>query len=127
MRTPRSLAGSKQVSIVVRNMTDSMPYFSRRACACGACHLCDADAPPEEVPTEQAEGMHKYRRNDMTVQERQEKLLEKLNLDGLSEWSPHNAAIVPGSFYSLIMTPLHSNLMSLGAPAPSSMRFDSMQ
>ena len=29
----------------------------------------------------------------MTVQERQEKLLEKLNLDGLSEWTPHNAAI----------------------------------
>ena len=30
----------------------------------------------------------------MTVQEWQEKLMEKLNLDGLSEWSPHNAAIV---------------------------------
>ena len=29
----------------------------------------------------------------MTVQERQEKLLEKLNLDGLSEWTPRNAAI----------------------------------
>ena len=30
----------------------------------------------------------------MSVQERQEKLMDKLNLDGLSEWSPHNAAIV---------------------------------
>ena len=30
----------------------------------------------------------------MTVQEQQEKLMEKLNLDGLSEWSPHNSAIV---------------------------------
>ena len=29
----------------------------------------------------------------MTVQERQDKLLEKLNLDGLSEWTPHNAII----------------------------------
>ena len=29
----------------------------------------------------------------MTVQERQDKLLEKLNLDGLSEWTPRNAAI----------------------------------
>ena len=29
----------------------------------------------------------------MTVQERQEKLLEKLNLDGLSAWTPSNAAI----------------------------------
>ena len=29
----------------------------------------------------------------MTVQERQDKLLEKLNLDGLSQWTPHNAAV----------------------------------
>ena len=29
----------------------------------------------------------------MTVQERQDKLLEKLNLDGLSEWTPRNASI----------------------------------
>ena len=29
----------------------------------------------------------------MSVQERQEKLMDKLNLNGLSEWSPHNAAI----------------------------------
>ena len=29
----------------------------------------------------------------MTVQERQEKLLEKLNLNGLSEWTPRNVAI----------------------------------
>ena len=27
-------------------------------------------------------------------QEWQEKLLDKLNIDGMSEWSPHNAAIV---------------------------------
>ena len=30
----------------------------------------------------------------MSVQEQQEKLMDKLNLDGLSEWSPHNTAIV---------------------------------
>ena len=29
-----------------------------------------------------------------SVQEWQEKLMDKLNLNGLSEWSPHNAAIV---------------------------------
>ena len=29
----------------------------------------------------------------MTVQEWQDKLLEKLNLDGLSQWTPRNAAI----------------------------------
>ena len=27
------------------------------------------------------------------MQEQQEKLIDKLNLDGLSEWSPHNASI----------------------------------
>ena len=49
--------------------------------------------PPEEVPFETAEGMQ-VSREQMTVQEQQEKLMEKLNLDGLSEWSPHNAAKV---------------------------------
>ena len=36
----------------------------------------------------------------MTVQERQDKLLEKLNLDGLSEWTPHNATIDKGLLLS---------------------------
>ena len=49
-------------------------------------------APPEEAPSEQDEDMQAPREH-MTVQERQEKMLEKLNLDGLSEWTPHNAAI----------------------------------
>ena len=39
-------------------------------------------APPEEAPSEQDEDMQTPREH-MTVQERQEKLLEKLNLDGL--------------------------------------------
>ena len=30
----------------------------------------------------------------MSVQEWQEKFMDKLNLNGLSEWSPHNTAIV---------------------------------
>ena len=47
----------------------------------------------EEMPKEQAEDAQALK-ECMTVQERQEKLMEKLNLDGLSEWSPHNAAIV---------------------------------
>ena len=41
-------------------------------------------APPEEAPSEEAEGTQAPK-EQMTVQERQEKLLEKLNLDGLSE------------------------------------------
>ena len=45
-----------------------------------------AEAPPEQEEDAQAPKEH------MTVQERQEKLMEKLNLDGLSEWTPHNTA-----------------------------------
>ena len=48
-------------------------------------------ATPEETPT-QGEDAHAPKER-MTVQERQDKLLEKLNLDGLSEWTPRNAAI----------------------------------
>ena len=49
-------------------------------------------APSEEVPSEQDEDAQAPKEH-MMVQERQEKLMEKLNLDGLSEWTPHNAAI----------------------------------
>ena len=36
----------------------------------------------------------------MSVQEWQEKLMDKLNLNGLSEWSPHNTAIVRELLFS---------------------------
>ena len=49
-------------------------------------------APPEEAPSKQEEDVQTPKEH-MTVQERQDKLLEKLNLDGLSEWTPCNAAI----------------------------------
>ena len=55
-------------------------------------HIVSATlAPPEETPT-QGEDAHAPR-ECMTVQEWQDKLLEKLNLDGLSQWTPRNAAI----------------------------------
>ena len=84
-------AGSKQVSIVVRNMTDSTIFLKKGA---HVAHVVSAMlVPPEEAPSEQAEGVQTAR-EQMTVQEQQEKLMEKLNLDSLSEWPPHNAAIV---------------------------------
>ena len=49
-------------------------------------------APPEETPSTQDEDTHAPK-ECMTVQEQQDKLLEKLNLDGLSQWTPRNAAI----------------------------------
>ena len=43
------------------------------------------------MPSKQKEDTQALKER-MMVQERQDKLLEKLNLDGLSEWTPHNAA-----------------------------------
>ena len=84
-------AGSKQVSIVVRNMTDSAIFLKRGA---HVAHVTSAVmVPPEEVPSEEEQDTQESR-ECLSVQERQEKLFDKLNLDGLSEWSPRNAAIV---------------------------------
>ena len=81
---------SKQVSIVVQNMTDSAIFLKRGV---HVAHVVSVMlVPPEEAPSEQAEGAQ-VPREQMSVQEWQEKLMYKLNLDGLSEWSPHNAAI----------------------------------
>ena len=85
------IAGSKQVSIVVRNVTDKAIFLKKDA---WVAHIASVMlAPPEEAPSEQDEDMHKHLKEHMMVQERQEKLMEKLNLDGLSEWTPHNASI----------------------------------
>ena len=82
-------AGCKQISIVVRNMTDQAIFLKKGT---RVAHVVSATiATPEGTPT-QGEGAHAPKER-MTVQEQQDKLLEKLNLDGLSEWTPHNAAI----------------------------------
>ena len=84
-------AGRKQISIVVWNMTDQAIFLKKGA---RVAHVVSAMlAPPEETPSTQGEDVHTPK-ECMTVQERQDKLLEKLNLDGLSQWTPHNAAIV---------------------------------
>ena len=72
-------------------MTDNAIFLKKGV---QVAHIVSAMlAPPEEVPSEQAEDVQAPK-ECMTVQERQEKFMEKLNLNGLSEWSPHNAAIV---------------------------------
>ena len=84
------MAGSKQISIVVQNMTDSAIFLKKGVCV---VHVVSVMlVPPEEAPLEQAEGVQ-VPREWMSVQERQEKLMNKLNLNGLSGWSPCNAAI----------------------------------
>ena len=71
------------------NMTDQAIFLKKGA---RVAHVVSATlAPPEETPT-QGEDAHAPR-ECMMVQERQDKLLEKLNLDGLSQWTPRNATI----------------------------------
>ena len=83
-------AGHKQISIVVRNMTDQAIFLKKGT---RVAHIVSATlAPPEETPSTQDEDAHAPK-ECMMVQEQQDKLLEKLNLDGLSQWTPHNAAI----------------------------------
>ena len=83
-------AGCKQISIVVRNMTEQAIFLKKGV---RVAHVVLAIlAPPEEAPSRQEEDVQ-VSKERMTVQERQDKLLEKLDLNGLSEWTPHNAAI----------------------------------
>ena len=83
-------AGCKQISIVVRNVTDQAIFLKRGT---RVVHVVSATlAPPEETPSTQGEDAHAPKER-MMVQEQQDKLLEKLNLDGLSQWTPCNAAI----------------------------------
>ena len=49
-------------------------------------------SPLEEAPSRQEEDVQAPKER-MSVREQQDKLLEKLDLNGLSEWTPRNAAI----------------------------------
>ena len=68
--------------------------------------------------------MHKHQKN-IWLCKRGRTNCGELNFDGLSEWTPHNAAIAR-SFCSRIMITLHSSLMSSDVPAPLSTRFVSV-
>ena len=84
------LLGCKQISIVVRNMTEQAIFMKKGV---QVAHVVSAMlAPPEEVSSKQEEDAQAPK-ECMTVQERQDKLLEKLNLDSLSEWTACNATI----------------------------------
>ena len=82
--------GSSKVSVVVRNMSKS-PIFLKKGVQV-AWVVSASPVPPAELSSEikatlGAEAMWK----PMSVATWQEKLLEKLNLDGLSNWTPWNA------------------------------------
>ena len=82
---------SSKVSIVVRNMSDSPIYLKKGV---QVVHVVSASlVPPAELSLKMEAALGaKTTREPMTVTVQQEKLLEKLNLDGLSNWTPRNVA-----------------------------------
>ena len=85
--------GSGKVSLMVRNMSESHIFLKKGVFV--AQVMLASLVPPTELSLkmEAALGME-ARPEPMSVVARQEKLLEKLNLDGLAHWSPWNVAVV---------------------------------
>ena len=85
--------GSGKVSLMVMNMSDSHIFLKKGVPVVQV--VSASPVPPMELSPEMeaALGME-ARPKPMSVVVRQEKLLEKLNLDGLAHWSPRNAAVV---------------------------------
>ena len=85
--------GSGRVSLVVRNMSDSQIFLKK-----GVPVLQVVSAmlvPPVELSPEMEAALGRESRPEpLSVAVRQEKLLEKLNLDRLAHWSPENVVAV---------------------------------
>ena len=81
--------GSGRVSLVVRNMSDSHIFLKKDV---PVARVVSASlVPPTELsPEMEATLGMESRPEPLSVAARQEKLLEKLNLDGLVHWSPEN-------------------------------------
>ena len=84
-------AGNHNVSVTVQNMSDCAILLKKDmpvAQMVLAMLVPAANLTPEEETITGTEAPQEQ----MLVEECQHKLLDKLNLDGLSQWSPHNAA-----------------------------------
>ena len=82
---------SSKVSVVVRNMSES-PIFLKKGVQVEQVVLA-SPVPPTELSSDmQAALGEEAMWEPMFVAVCKEKLLEKLNLDGLSNWTPKNAA-----------------------------------
>ena len=91
--SPHLKNSSSKVSLMVRNMSDSHIFLKKGVLV--AQVVSASPVPPTELLPEMEVilGME-VRPEPTSVVARQEKLLEKLNLDGLAHWSPRNAAVV---------------------------------
>ena len=85
--------GSRRVSLVVRNMSDSR-IFLKKGVPVARVVSASLVPPMELSPEMEATLGQEPRPEPLLVVVRQEKLLEKLNLDGLAHWSPENAVAV---------------------------------
>ena len=85
--------GSNKVSVIVCNMSDS-PIFLTKGVQ--VAHIVSALPVPsaELSPEMKATLVEEAWPEPMSVAARQEKLLEKLNLDGVSNWTPWTTAAV---------------------------------
>ena len=85
--------GSSRVSLVVRNMSDSHIFLKKGIPVVRV--MSASPVPPTELSPEMEAVLGiEARPETMSVVVRQDKLLEKQNLDGLAHWSPGNAAVV---------------------------------
>ena len=83
---------SSKVSLVVRNMSDSHIFLKKGVPVVQV--MLVSPVPPTELSLEvEATLGAEASPEPMSVVVRQEKLLEKLNLDGLAHWSPTNAVV----------------------------------
>ena len=85
--------GSGRVSLVVRNVFDSQ-IFIKKGVPVARVVSASLVPPAELSPELEATLGEEPRPEPLSVAVRQEKLLEKLNLDGLTLWSPENAVAV---------------------------------
>ena len=84
--------GSGRVSLVVRNVSDRH-IFLKKGVLVARVVSASLVQPTELSPEMEAALGVESRPKPMLVAARQEKLLEKSNLDGLAHWSPENAVV----------------------------------
>ena len=78
---------------MVRNMSDNHIFLKKGVLV--AQVMSASPVPPTELSLEMETALGvEAKPEPMSVVARQEKLLEKLNLDELAHWSPRNAAVV---------------------------------
>ena len=84
---------SSKVTLVVRNISDSHIFLKKGV---PVAQVVSASlVPPAELLLEMEATLGtESSPKPMSVAERQEKLLEKLNLNGLAHWSPENVVVV---------------------------------